>query len=63
MPLRRILVDDGVKSFPIKLESPSIGNRKPKCASKGFCFSTVNDFDEKYRFQIPCDNIILSNIR
>jgi len=56
MPLKRILVDDGIKSSPIKLEADSIGNRKPKCTNIGFCTASQNNFDEKYRFQIPCES-------
>jgi len=52
MPLRRILVKDSDGDAPTVLQADSIGNRKPKCTSFGYCDWSGGD---KYKYQIPCD--------
>ena len=57
MPLRRILVKDSDGDTPTVLQADSIGNRKPKCTSYGYCTGGegTNWSDSDYEYQIPCD--------
>jgi len=59
MPLRRILVKDSDGDAPTVLQADSIGNRKPKCTSYGYCAGGTgtnwNNADD-YKYQIPCDD-------
>ncbi|MDO9581264.1 MAG: hypothetical protein Q7J06_12010 [Bacteroidales bacterium] len=53
MPLRRILVKkDTSETSPTVLQADSIGNRKPKCTDRGWCYWDEGD---AYKYQIPCD--------
>ena len=56
MPVRRVVMDKGDGQQVVN-EGTSIGNRKPKCASKGVCYFFTGDTDASRHlgYQYPCE--------